>query len=203
MKRLNMLFVVACCAAACGAFASTATGTTITAPTNTLYTGYFHMTSEGHIIIHNPIAKIECHSTIDGDFESHGPGQTVKGKFTSINNSPCTNSWHVTTVTPGSFEIHWVNTHTGTLTSSGMTIEATRFGITCRYSTANTDFGTITDSHTSGDPLAQTTKETTATLHLNGTTPFHSGSGLCGSAATKWTGSYKFYTPDTLYIDKD
>jgi hypothetical protein len=192
MNKLRIPLVLTVAAAVLACFSATAVGTTITAPTGTKYTGYFHETSEGHIVIHNPIAKVECASTIDGDIESHGTGVPVGGKLTNIVNSPCTDDWHVTTVAPGSISINWASSGVGTVASTGMTIEATRFGIACRYATSSTDVGRWTDSHQTGRH---------ATWHVAGNIPFHSGSIFCGSGATTWTGSYTLNTPSRLYID--
>jgi len=88
----------------------------------------------------------------------------------------------------GSIFFHWTSGYNGTVTSSGMTVEKTRFGITCRYATSNTTIGTITG----GSP---------ATLDASGSLPFHSGSPLCGEGATTSTGSYKLTSPSTLLVD--
>jgi hypothetical protein len=200
MKYVKVLGLLAVAAAAMMAFAATASATTLTSPTGTVYTGAIHATSEGHAILQNPIAKIECASTVEGSIEQHGAGKTVKGNISNLSFTGCTNDWHVTVVTAGSLELHYKAAGEGTVTSSGATVEATRFGVNCRYKTENTDVGTFTDSHkTAHEPG----KDTTATMDIHGLIPFHSGSFLCGSGATTWEGSYIVNTPDRLYIDQE
>jgi hypothetical protein len=197
MKYVKMLGLLALAAAALMALASPASATRTTFPQGELYTDVIHAHSEGHVVLHNPIAKIECTGTVSGKIESDGPGAaiTAKGNVTpSFSN--CTNSWHVTTVAGGTLELHFIAHGVSTLTSNGATVESTRFGITCRYATANTHIGTLTDSST-----VEGTATKTATIHINGAIPFHSGSPLCGSGSTQWTGAYKITTPDTLWVD--
>ena len=199
MKYVKILGLLAVAAAALMAFAGSASATSLTSPTGTLYTGAIASTAEGHAVLDNPIAKIECASSVSGEkIESHGAGVTAKGQIKTLTfGNPvgeCTNNWHVTVVTAGELEIHWKAAGEGTLTSSKATVESTRFGITCRYATSGTSIGTLTDSHKTG---------ATATLDISASIPFHSGSGLCGSGATAWTGSYIVNTPDKLYIDQN
>jgi hypothetical protein len=195
MKHVKILGLLVVAAAALMAFAGTASATTLTSPTGVPYTGAIKSVHEGtHVVLDNPVAKIECNSTVEGSkVESHGAGVTAKGPINSLAFTNCTNSWHVTVVSAGSLEVHGNAGNTGTLTSSGATVTSTRFGIECRYATNNTDIGTITgSSHTKGGH---------ATLHITAAIPFHGGSSFCGSGATTWTGSYTVTTPSTLYID--
>lgn len=167
-----------------------ASATSITSPTGTSTTPSFEMESEGHLVIDigGGLPKIECSSKIGGQFFSHGEGKPAEGNFTTIDNLSCTNSWHVTTIANGSFAVNWINGYSGTVTSSGMTIEATRAGVTCRFATNKTFLGTLTG----GSP---------ATLDLAGSIPFHSGSGLCGAGPFPLTGGYKFTSPSALFVD--
>jgi len=145
----------------------------------------------GHIVLDNPIAKIECTSNLLANVESHGTGVTVKGKVTLLqfgSPTPCTNSWHVTVISGGSLEIHAIGGGNGTVTSSGATIEATRLGITCRYATSGTDIGTLT-AGIFGE------------IDISAAIPFHSGSFLCGSGATTWTGQYALSGPTNVSVD--
>jgi hypothetical protein len=192
MKYVKMIGLMAIAAAAVMAFAGTASATTVTSPSGTLYTGKIVAASGGHVVLDNPIAKIECSSKVEGTVTSHGAGVTAKGTISSLTfGSPvgtCTDSWHVTVVSAGSLEIHGTGGNNGTLTSSGATVEATRFGITCRYATNNTDIGTFTGG-------------TPATLDISASIPFHSGSVFCGTGATAWTGAYDGTSPGSLFID--
>ena len=175
--RLKTLGLLALSVTALMAFAASAYATTVTSPTGTTITGNKEGKSEGHVILHNPIAKIECASELNGPIESHGEGVTAAGKVTTLSFTGCTNNWHVTTVTGGTLEAHYIGGYNATITSTGATIESTRFGTVCRYKTENTHFGTATG----GNP---------ATLHIEASIPFHSGSALCGTKASGLTGTY-------------
>jgi hypothetical protein len=164
-----------------------AAATTVTSPTGTAYTGTIKAVTEGHGVLDNPIAKIECPVTLEGPIESHGVGTTAVGKATGVKIGPCTDDWHVTTVATGQLIAHWTSGYNGTLESTGTTAETTRFGISCRYATSNTKIGTITG----GNP---------AVLHLETMVPFHSGSIFCGSGATRLTGGGTS-TPSAIYLD--
>jgi hypothetical protein len=190
MKYIKILSLLAIAAAALMALAGSALATTITAGGSTYSTtGEISATAEGHVVLDNPIAKIECASGVETKKAlTHGSGITASAGINILEFFNCTNSWHVTVISAGSLEIHSIGSGDGTLTSSGATVESTRFGITCRYSTNGTDIGTLTDG-------------THATLDISAAIPFHSGSGLCGSGATTWTGSYNVTTPTNLSID--
>jgi hypothetical protein len=177
---------IASMALAAGAMATTLTTSAGETPT-------FHATSEGHAVLHNPIASIQCGSTIQGTVTSHGAGVDVVTPLSSLVFSNCTNSWHVTTVSAGQTTLKWIAADEGTLSSDGVTVESTRFGTACRYATSNTDIGTLTDSSKTGGH---------ATIHIAASIPFHGGSALCGTGATKWTGAYTVSTPATMNIDE-
>jgi hypothetical protein len=186
MKYAKILGLLAVAAAALMAFAGVASATTVTSSAGT--TPAISASAEGHVVLDNPIAKIECASSVSGSVTAHGAGVTASGPISALSFTGCTNSWHVTVVSAGSLEIHSIGSGDGTLTSSGATVESTRFGITCRYATSSTDIGTVTDG-------------TNATLDISAAIPFHGGSGLCGGGATTWTGSYKVNSPTNLVID--
>jgi hypothetical protein len=194
MKYVKILGLLAVAAAALMAFAASASATTVTTETvggaiDTTPT--IHAVSEGHAVLENSFANIECASTVEGTVSSHGSGVTTVGGISTLTFTGCTNGWTVTVNAPGSLEIHWTSGSNGTLTSSGATVTAvlhTFFGdVTCRYSTNNTHIGTVTG----GSP--------SATLHIEGSIPFHSGGGLCGEGASRWTGSYTTTRP--LVVD--
>jgi hypothetical protein len=207
MRYVKVLGLLAVAAAALMAFASTALADVATSPTGTTYTvtdtkekeGGGHETvftrplsaeAEGHAVLDNPIAKIECPSTVSGEIESEDKeGENVSGSIKSLTFNNCTDSWHVTVVSAGSLSVNGsAGSYNGDVFSTGATVEATRFGITCRYATSNTTVGTAT----SGSP---------ATMHINANIPFHSGSVFCGSGATAWTGSYEVSAPSSLYVE--
>lgn len=186
-SKIAGLLAAAICIAA--GLTGSASATSVTAPGGTVYTGAIAAESAGEVVLDNPIAAISCSSTIEVGTSQHGSGVTWKGPATSISQTGCTNGWHVTVISAGSFEIHYISgSFNATVTSNGTTFEATRFGITCRYATTATDIGTITGGLNS-------------TLHLSAGIPFHSGSGLCGSGATTWTGNYEVTTPTSLSFD--
>ena len=163
---------------------------TVTSPTGTVATPTIKAEAEGHVILDNPIAKIECASSGEGKVEGHGGGSPAGGLISTLAFTGCTDEWHVTVVSGGELTAEWASGYNGTVFSEGATVEATRFGITCRYKTEDTHIGTITG----GEP---------ATLHISGSIPKHSGSIFCGNNPTRWTGSYRVTSPSALYIDKE
>ena len=191
MKYVKMLGLLAVAAAALLAFAGSASADEATSPTKTVYTGSIVAKAEGHAVLHNPIAKIECPSTVQGEIEKHGAGKgNVEGKISSLTFNNCTDSWHVTVVAAGSLAVdaYTATGGDGDVYSTGATVEATRFGISCRYATSGTTVGRLTGGKT-------------ATMDIEASIPFHSGSIFCGSGATKWTGGYEVTTPDELWVD--
>lgn len=186
MKHLKIIALAVFATAALMALAGPAAASTVTSPTGTVYTGALSGISEGHGVLHNPIAKIECNVEIEGKIESHGKGVTAEGSATKVTLSSCTNGWHVTTVAVGKVIAHWTSGHNGTIESTGATVESTRFGVTCRYATNNTPLGLATG----GNP---------GSMHLEAMIPFHSGSVLCGTSATQLTGKGST-TPTALYL---
>jgi hypothetical protein len=189
MKYVKMLGLLAVVASSLMAFAGIASADEATSPKGSTYSGSISAQSEGHVVLDNPIAKIECPSTVSGDIESlDKAGENVFGEFNSLTFNNCTDSWHVTVAFAGNFSVNATGGFDGEASSSGATVEATRFGITCRYSTSGTKIGTLTG----GSP---------ATLHINAKIPFHSGSVFCGTGSTAWTGNYEVTSPTSLYID--
>ena len=82
----------------------------------------------------------------------------------------------------------------GTLTSNEVTVTSTLdgLGINCRYKTVNTDVGTLT---------AAPTNSGHATVDIEASIPFHSGSIFCGTANSALTGSVKVTSPTGLRLD--
>jgi hypothetical protein len=191
MKYLKIMGPLALAAAALMVFAGSASATTLRGP-NGESTPTFHMVHEGtHVILNNPVAKLECNMTYEASITTHGTGITSGGPMSTLTMTNCTNSWHFTTVAPGRLEVHYVSSGVGTLTWSGTTISSTRFGVICNYATNNTHIGTVTDSSITGGG---------ATVHINAQIPIHSGSSaFCGTGSTKWTGN--FVTTQKLFID--
>jgi hypothetical protein len=191
MKYVKILGLLAVAAAALMAFAGTASADSVTSPTGTTYTSTLKASAEGHAVLDNPIAKIECASTVEGKVEKHGAGIPASGNISGLTFSNCTDSWHVTVVAAGSLSVSGSSgSYNGDVFSNGATVEATRFGISCRYLTTNTTVGTATGG-------------TPATMDISASIPFHSGSVFCGTGATAWTGSYTVGTPGSLFVDKN
>jgi hypothetical protein len=190
MKYIKSLGLFVVAAAAMMAFAASASATTVTGPSGETTPTIHAVNENGHVNIHNSIVDIQCSSTFEGTVSSHGAGVTASGNISTLQFNNCTNEWVVDVTTNGSFEVHATSTTghgTGSFTSSGMTITATRAGISCSYMTnSGTSIGTLTGG-------------TPATLRVEATIHRHAGSFLCGGTTTFWTGSY--VTTSTLKID--
>jgi hypothetical protein len=188
MKYVKILSLLAVAAAAMMAFAASASADYVTTSTGGgAETPEIHGVSEGHVTLKNPIANISCNSTTAGTPTSHGAGAAVSGPISTLAWSNCTNSWHVTTLAPGSLSVESTSGHNGSLSSTGARVATTRFGVTCVYETENTPIGTVTG----GNP---------ATLSISASIPLdaEASSGLCGSGNAAWEGSYS--TTGALYI---
>jgi hypothetical protein len=186
MKYLKIIMVTA---ASLMAFAGTASADIVTSPTGHIWGAAFHASAEGHVVLDNPIAEIRCPSTIGGGHISQGQGTKASIAVSTLSFNGCT-EWHTTVVNGGVLSIeHLTGTqYDGDVYWDGATVEGTRFGITCRYATDTTTVGRLTG----GNP---------ATLHIDAEIDIHSGSFLCGSSATTWTGSYLVTAPASLYVD--
>lgn len=202
MKYLKMLGLLALAAAALTAFAGVASATTATSPKGTVYTSTYKGVAEGATSLHNTSLgiTITCkQSIVEGKVEKHGSGVTTAGKISLLTFTEC-GADTVTVLKTGSLEAHAKVNGTnadGTLTSTGaeITIKNGATGVSCTYTTNNTDIGTgtLTSTDTTGG---------NATLDVaSSTIPRTGDSILCGSSGT-WTGSYKVVTPSTLYIDE-
>lgn len=188
-RRISALFVAPLLALLM--FASTASADVLTSPSGTVYTGAIQAAAEGHVVLDNPIATIECASSLEAEVVVHGNGTNVWASVGSLSFTGCTNSWHVTVASGGMLFLNQTLGSSGEAFSNGMTIEATRFGVTCRYKTEGTTLGEVT----SGWPA-------TMEFGLGALIPFHSGSFLCGAGSTSLTGSYKLVAPESLFFDR-
>jgi hypothetical protein len=190
MKYAKILGLLAVAAAALMAFAASASATTVTSPTGTIATPTIHAVNEGgHVKLANPVANIECSSTVEGKVETHGTTETAEGAITTLDFTGCTNNWVVTTISPGTLIAHWTSGYNGILTSNGAKVKTVRLGLTCVYETKNTEIGTITG----GNP---------ATLDITAKIPINEAesSKLCGTGTAAWSGSY--VTTSALYLDQ-
>jgi len=199
MKYVKMLGLLAVAAAAMMAFAGSASATTLTSPAGTHFAGTIEATSEGETTLHG-VATITCHhSRVFGHVtDGGGDEKTVKGNITELTFTNCTNG-HVTVANAGTLELHTdpegqAANGNGILTSTGaeVSIQITSLGITCVFTTNNTEVGTVTGSkNTKG----------TATMDIDSVKiPRTGGSFFCGSSG-EWTGSYKVESPDYLDVD--
>ena len=193
MRNLKVIGLLAVAVVVTAALPGVASAVVFTSPLGSgPYTGEEHFKSKGHVQVDNPIAKIECEYTQITDVDGHAWYRWfwVHRTATKPVFSNCTNSWHVTVVSAGEEEVEHTSGYDGAVYSTGMTFEATRFGVTCRYATNNTKIATLTG----GSPAIE---------HLSGNIPFHSGSGLCGSSPTAWTGTLEIKSPSSLFVDAE
>jgi hypothetical protein len=190
MKFIKMLSLAATAAVALLAFAGSASATTITSPSGTVYTSTVKDVSEGAVKLSGSFTTIQCNaSAIEGKIEKHGSGVTAAGAVSSMTFTEC--NFPVTVAKKGSLEVHATSGSNGTLTSSGAEISiATSIG-TCVFTTSNTNLGTVTGSSSTGGA---------ATKDISGSIPRTGGNFLCGSSGTL-TGSYKGTTPSVAYVD--
>lgn len=202
MKYVKILGLLAVAATALMVFSAIASATTLTSPEGTpLKEGAtLHGENEnGHVTLANPIANISCASTVEGKIAKEGEGgagKPVTGEITHLTFTGCTNSWHVTTISPGDLSLTWKAAGEGSLTSTGAKVETTRIGVKCVYVTNNTAIGTATDTSKT---------KSTPTLHVSAGIPISKAesSALCGEGNAKWEGAYVLTNPMTGYIDQN
>ncbi|HEY8502833.1 MAG TPA: hypothetical protein VIL21_09115 [Solirubrobacterales bacterium] len=195
MKYSKTLVLVALSMAALLASTSIASATILTDAPVPIYTSVIKAESEGAITMHG-VVTLTCNSTIEGSIEQHGNEITTGGSTTSLTFTEC-GSFDVTVKNGGSLEIHTRESSpngNGTLTSTGMqfTVNVTPLGISCVYTTFETDIGTLTGSSATGG---------TAKVDLEGSIPRTGGSVYCGTSSGPLTGTYKITTPDYLDVD--
>jgi hypothetical protein len=168
-----------------------AKGTTLTSPSGTAYTSTIKAEAEGEVTLHG-VATISCTASgLEGTVEQHGKGLTAGGKLSSLTFGEC-GSNDVTVKSPGSLVVQSPTGGNGTVKSTGaeVSVQVTSLGITCVYTTSETDIGTLTGSNS-----------TNATLDVSAATiPRTGGSFFCGSSG-EFTGNYKVTTPGTLYVE--
>jgi len=193
MKYMKMLGLLAVAAAALMALAATASATVVTS-NGSSYTGTISASSEGATTL-DGVADITCQkSTVNGTLESHGSSVTAEGPIGKKELTFTECNQHVTVSAEGSLIAHATSNGNGTLTSSNaaVVVVITSLGLTCEYTTSNTDIGTLTGS---------TTTKGHATLDIDSSPiPRTGGSFFCGSSS-EWTGSYTVTTPSNLNLD--
>ncbi len=199
MKYVKILGLLAVAAAAMMAFAGTASATSVTSPSGTVYTSTIKASSEnGHVKLVGPLnINIQCASSVEGTVGTHGSGVTAAGNISALTFTNCTNGYSATVINNnfGSLEIHATGSGNGTLTSKNTEVTVTTpLGFNCIYKTAaaGTDIGTLTGSSTTG---------ATATLDINAASIPRTGhSAFCGGSG-EWNGNYVVTTPDFLDVD--
>ena len=191
MKMAGLLGFVGITALCC---AANALGSEATSPAGTIYTGEFHLESQGHLTLHDTSGlgiTIECNGTGQGKINQHGPAVTVLGGLTALSVTNCTGNWLVTTLKQGTLEGHVISgTNDATITSSGteVTAKQSSTGLHCIYATSATDLGT----GTSGSPGKF---DVSAVINRTG----GSSGILCGPKATL-TGSLTVTKPNPIFI---
>jgi hypothetical protein len=142
-------------------------------------------TSTEPAVLKAGFSTITCNkSTVIGTIET---ATTPSGKNSTLSFSEC-GSATVTTLKPGSLQLHWDAEHNGNLTTSGVEVQVTDIGVTCVYGGEVKSGLTLTG----GNP---------ATLDaVEASIPKVSGGFLCGNPS-KWTAHYKI-SPTPLYVSK-
>jgi hypothetical protein len=206
MQYVKMLGLVAAVAMALMAFGvGTASATTLTSPTGTVYKGEI-VASVDHsvLLVEEGFGTVTCTTgVVKGKPNAQSDTTTVTGSISTLTfgeprlggteeESECEGQLATINVLKrGSLEIHVIGTGpNGTLTSSGAEVTVTKFGIHCIYSTNNTDLGTLTGSTTT---KGQATMDINAKLNRVATSPF------CAEHAT-WEGAYVVTAPSFLNI---
>jgi hypothetical protein len=194
MKFYKIPGLIALAATALMASAGAASATTVTTSAGET-PSIINASSEGHVVLHNQFGTIECSMVAQTRVENHGSGIPASGKLAPF--FSCTNGWSVknAAATPlGTLSVTALGGGSGTLTSSGSTVEAiSPFGNICRYLTNNTHVGTATVE-------AEPEEEALTTVHIEAEIPFHGGSPLCGEEPAPLTGSLKVTLPEILGI---
>ncbi len=177
-------------------FSSGASATDLTSPTGTVATPTIKLESEGHVTLDlrqvGQLVAGECLWKLEGNVETDGEGKPSVIPLSGLTINSCTKwNYHVTAVTPGKLEFAWTSGYDGTVTWSGATIEATRFGIICRYKAENTHLGTVTGG-------------TPATVDIAANLAFHSGGAVCSPNEAPYpiTGSLVVASPESLFVDR-
>jgi hypothetical protein len=187
MKHLKILWLAAASGAALMALTGTAAATTFTSPENTTYTGT--ILAEGTATAHG-VSTTTCEeSKFEITIEQHGEAVTGLG-MENKSEAKCNN--HTTILKQGTSVIHAGEGGDAVLTSDGgeSKVEITSLGLTCIYSTEETELGLIEGSN-----------EKNATISINSVSiPRTGGSVFCGSTS-ELTGSYTVTSPKTLYVE--
>lgn len=196
MKYIKMLSLVALAAVAAMALAGTASATTLTSPEGTTYTGELKAEAIGSGLLFHGTGTYGCNdSQAEGKVEQHGSGVTVLGKLTKWTLEGCNN--HVTVLKLGTITIHTEKESAngnGLVTVSGteVTTTTTSIGMSCLYTTNETELGVLTGSNETGG---------NARLVIDSALIPRTGHSVFCGTGNELTGEYEITTPSKLYID--
>ncbi|HXR60430.1 MAG TPA: hypothetical protein VN732_03795 [Solirubrobacterales bacterium] len=162
----------------------------LTSPAGNQYTGTIKGDLEESTSFDLQFTTFSCKkASLEGKIEAHAE-KTASGNLTGFSFGEC--GLPVSVLKPGSIKIEAVGGGKATVRSSGAEIKITTSFGECVFTTNSTDIGTLTGTGVTGGA---------ATLDLGSAAlPRTGGNFNCGSSGT-WTGSYKFTTPSTLYVD--
>ena len=153
----------------------------------------FFAQSEGALTLHLPFGNINCSPSIEGRIENTGSStETVTILVTKVEAIPCV------VIMDGRLLLHTDandsvgNSGNGTVTWSNFEFTIESSGFHCKFSTNNTDLGTVTGSKTTGSR---------AVIDVAAQIPRTGGrsGAFCGSTA-EWTGSLRIETPSSLIV---
>lgn len=186
MNYLKTLGVVAIVSAAGMAFAGNASGTILTSPEGTTYTGTIKAQSS-NLKLDGTFVTVESEDVeLEGSVSEHGAARTVRIPLSFVRWAR--SNYLARLLSFGSLEWHSLGGGNGTITWSGLGMEIDTSVGTCTFTTNNTHIGTFTGGW---PPM----------LHINSAKiPRTGGNFLCGSSGTL-TGSLQFSTPSSLYTD--
>lgn len=193
MRYVKILGLLAITATALLAVAPIASATQLTSPGGTVYTG--SVEAEAKELSMHGVANYTCkRSPAKGHVVTHGSSSTAAGVLTSWAFEECSPG-HVLILENGTLTIHTQEegaNNNGIVTSTGAKVESvsTNMGITCIYSTNETQIGVFTGSNS---------KNATVVVD-SALIPRTGGSIFCGSSS-EITGTYVITTPSTLSID--
>lgn len=194
MGYAKLLAVAVVITAAMGGMAAQAAATVMTSPAGTQIgagTTIHFKEKNGKWKFTMTSDEIECSKfTMHIDATtSGGTLQTIDLDVTQVKQEECDAA--VTVLKGGTIEYHTLSFPPPgrvTVTWTGLELKTEPFpGITCIYTTSNTDVGSVSGG-------------TPAVFNLSGTIPRTGGSFLCGSSATM-TAEYEATSPGTLIFD--
>ncbi|HET7509273.1 MAG TPA: hypothetical protein VFJ65_03395 [Solirubrobacterales bacterium] len=151
-----------------------------------------HAVVNGSVTFENPFKTLECKKSTwtAATKQEGGASETVSATVGALTFGEC--SCELKTITPGTFEFHWVpDTLNGTATSSGAEFTSTCstiFGIVhCIFVSNATDLGTLTG----GYPAA---------LDIEGAHLSRVSTNPICPESSPFTAKYEITTPKPLYI---